>query len=148
MNGALTVGTLDGANVQIREAAGEENFYLFGMNEHEVDELWRKGYHAGHFLRNSPRLQAVIERLKRGFNGQSFETIENYLTGNGFPDPYLCMADFDSYCAVHAVADSDYENRPKWNRMSLKNIASSGVFSSDRSVSEYASQIWQIKPLG
>ena len=147
MNGALTVGTLDGANVQIRQAAGEENFYLFGMNENEVDELWRKGYHAGHFLRSSLRLQGVMERLKRGINGQSFEMIENYLTGSGFPDPYMCMGDFDSYCAVHAVADADYTNSEKWNRMSLMNIATSGVFSSDRSVREYAEQIWHIKPL-
>ena len=102
MNGALTIGTLDGANVEMKEAVGDDNIFIFGLTAKEVDELWEKGYRSIDYYNNSVRIKKAIDRLNRGFNGVSFANIANYLIG-GFgvvSDPYMCLADFDSYfCA-------------------------------------------------
>lgn len=149
MNGALTLGTLDGANLEIKEAVGEESFYTFGLNSSEVEELWRAGYDASEYYRRSPRLQNAVSRLYGHIGGESFSHIAEYLLGRGncLGDPYMCLADFDSYCHISETAFSDYRNRAEWGRRSLRNIAASGRFSADISVRRYAESIWHLRPI-
>ena len=148
INGALTMGTLDGANVEMAQAVGEDNIYIFGLRTEEVDELWRKGYYASDYYNNSAALRRTIHRLGEGFNGKSFQHLVNYLLmTQGIADPYMCLADFDDYCFVHEKAIKDYPNREKWNKMSLENIAGAGFFAADRSIAEYAENIWHMKPV-
>jgi len=143
MNGALTVGTLDGANVEMLAAAGEDNMFIFGLNSREVDELWTRGYHAASYYGNNERLKRIVNHLHIGFAGESFSDIAMYLlSGHGIADPYMCMADFESYRQTHEEMIAAYADKQRWNRMSLMNIASSGHFAADRSVEEYASRIW------
>ena len=149
MNGALTLGTLDGANVEILEAVGDHNIYIFGMNNHEVEELWRNGYRASEFYQRSEKLRAVIDRLSYPIGGQDFSHMAEYLLFAGaVADPYMCLADFDSYVYQHGRALHDYQNKEEWNRRSLINIARSGVFAADVSIDKYASDIWHMKPVG
>ena len=148
MNGAMTIGTLDGANVEMLAEAGRDNMYIFGLTSAEVDDLWLRGYNAQEYYISNPKLQRIIAALSVGFAGESFADIANYLTtGPGIADPYLCLADFESYRMTHAKAVSDYANKEKWTRMSLMNIAASGFFAADRSIKDYADNIWNIKPL-
>ena len=146
INGALTVGTLDGANVEMQEACGAENIFIFGLTAEEVEELWKKGYNATEYYSRNPRLERVIDSLNRGFNGTSFSNIASYLVkGSPVADPYMCMADFGAYCDIHARAEETYRDKMKWAKMSLNNIAAAGRFSADRSVREYAEKIWGLK---
>ena len=147
-NGALTLGTLDGANVEIHDVVGDENCYIFGLTTPEVDAMWRSGYQSSIYYRANPVLRRVVDSLNAGFDGQSFSNIYDYLVSSaGVPDPYLCMADFDAYCAAHDRLERDYLDREAWNRKSLHNIARAGIFSADRAVTEYAENIWHIKPV-
>ena len=150
MNGALTLGTLDGANVEILEAVGDHNIYIFGLNNHEVEELWRNGYNARDFYHRSERLRAVIDRFNSPIGGEDFDGMINYLLNgsNGVADPYMCLADFDAYCCEHAKMLEDYRDKDEWNKRSIVNIARSGVFASDVSIAKYASDIWHIDPVG
>lgn len=146
MNGALTIGTLDGANVEMLAAAGEDNMFIFGLNSREVDELWTRGYHAASYYGNNERLKRIVNHLHVGFAGESFSDIAMYLlSGYGIADPYMCLADFESYRQTHEEMIAAYADKHRWNRMSLMNIASSGHFAADRSVEEYASRIWNLK---
>ena len=148
INGALTVGTLDGANVEMKEHVGDDNIFIFGMNAHEVENLWKRGYDATAFYNDNVVLQKVISSLKAGFNGVSFEGIASYLlTNSPVADPYMCMADFSDYIAVHDEACNVYKDPLKWNKMSLNNIAGAGFFSADRSIKEYAENIWNLKSI-
>ena len=149
MNGALTMGTLDGANVEILDAVGRENIYIFGMNTREVDELWRSGYNAGEYYRRSDRLRGAVDRLYSDIGGADFSSVADYLISNphNVSDPYMCLADFDSYRYEYDKAIEDYKDREAWARRSLINIARSGVFSSDNSIKDYADRIWHIKPI-
>ena len=148
MNGAMTIGTLDGANVEMLAEAGKDNMYIFGLTSSEVEDLWARGYNSNEFYVGNAKLQRIIAALKAGFAGESFADIANYLTiGPGIADPYMCMADFESYRMTHAKAVADYADKAKWNRMSLINIAASGFFGADRSINEYAQNIWNIKRL-
>lgn len=146
-NGALTIGTYDGANVEIINQVGEENFFLFGMRDYEVENLWKQGYYSIQYYQKSIKLRKIIDYLNKGINGKSFESISKYLIGDSqVGDPYMCFADFDSYIDVHKKASHLYfENKRKWNQMSLMNIACSGIFSSDRTIREYADKIWNLK---
>jgi starch phosphorylase len=146
MNGALTIGTLDGANVEMKDAVGEENIYIFGLTAKEVDELWEKGYRSIDFYNQSPRIKKAIDRLNKGFNGVSFANIANYLIGGfgGVADPYMCLADFDSYYNKAEEIFKAYNNKDEWGRMSLVNIAKSGFFAADRSIKEYSDKIWHL----
>lgn len=147
INGAVTLGTLDGANVEISEAVGKDNIYIFGLTTEEVDDLWKRGYRSVEYYNNSPALRAAVDRMGAGFNGVSFDNMKNYLIyAQPVSDPYMCLADFDSYKKAHDRLISDYADRDKWLGMSLTNIASAGVFSSDRSIGEYARNIWHIEP--
>ena len=149
MNGAVTMGTLDGANVEILEAVGRENMYIFGLNTHEVDELWRNGYSSRQYYHASPVLRKVIDRLYSPIGGQDFSHIADYLInpGYGVADPFMCLADFDSYMYQYRTAISDYADKEAWARKSLMNTATSGVFASDNSIRKYANEIWHIKPI-
>ena len=147
INGALTIGTLDGANVEISEAVGPDNIYIFGLTTEEVDDLWKHGYVSSGYYQANPKIKQVVEELTRGFDGRSYAEFSNYLVmGAGVPDPYMCLADFDSYYQAHERAGTDYADAQKWNRKSRHNIAAAGIFSSDRSIREYAEHIWGIRP--
>jgi len=146
INGAITFGTLDGANVEILENVGERNIFIFGLKAEEVSKLWRLGYRSNDFYERSLRIQKVIHRLNQGFNGKSFSHISEYLL-NYYPvsDPFMCLADFDSYLDKHYEMDKIYQNQRLWNQMSLANISNAGIFSADRSIREYAESIWKLK---
>lgn len=146
INGALTIGTLDGANVEMQEVCGKDNIFIFGLTAEEVERLWRQGYNSTVFYANNKKLEAVISALNKGFNGQSFADISHYLlTGSPVADPYMCLADFGAFCDVHSVVDETYKNKLLWAKKSLNNIASAGIFSADRSIKEYADKIWDLK---
>ncbi len=149
MNGAPTIGTLDGANVEIVEAAGRENAYIFGLNTNEVDDLWRSGYSSSNYYHTSPVLKAVIDRMYHPIGGQDFSHIADYLVNNGYgvADPYMCLADFDSYFHAYRTAVHDYSKREEWAKKSLMNTAASGIFSSDNSIRKYSDEIWKISPV-
>ena len=145
INGALTLGTLDGANVEMAEAVGDENIYIFGLKAAEVEEMWRNGYTSMIYYENNPRIKAAIERMRNGFGGESFADIARYLLSENIPDPYMCLADFESYVNMAKKVSEDYSDRDAWTRRSLLNIAAAGKFASDRSITEYAENIWNLK---
>ncbi|MBO5866945.1 MAG: glycogen/starch/alpha-glucan phosphorylase, partial [Clostridia bacterium] len=145
INGALTLGTLDGANVEMHEVVGDDNIFIFGMTAREVEGAWAKGYNSMEYYFKQPKLRAIIEELNNGFAGETFESISNYLLRAGqIPDPYMCFADFASYMATYEKMDRTYQDVDAWNKMSLKNIAEAGRFAADRSVREYAQKIWRM----
>lgn len=152
INGAITIGTLDGANVEMSEVVGKENIFIFGLKAAEVDDIWKSGYSSNKYYNESPKLRRIIEALIVGFNGQSFSDIAAYLTTgtatSPIADPYMCMADFEPYRQTqHKVSELYTKDKKKWNKMSLINISSSGIFSADRSIKEYAEKIWNLKSL-
>ena len=149
MNGAITMGTLDGANVEILEACGKDNIYIFGLNTNEAEELWRNGYIARDYCHRSERLRRVIDRFYSPIGGQNFAHIADYLIGGGYgvADPYMCLADFDAYYNTYRRALADYADAERWSRMSLMNTATSGVFASDNSINKYADEIWHATPI-
>ena len=139
MNGAVTLGTLDGANVEIHEAVGDDNILIFGMTTSEVEDSRKMGYNPQSYYYNNPVLKDVIDMINSGINGKSFSEIGSQLISS---DPYMVMADFADYCRVHDLAMDIYRDRRRWNRMSLCNIANSGRFAADRAVNDYARDIW------
>jgi starch phosphorylase len=147
MNGAITVATLDGANVEIRDEVGDENIIIFGMTEKEVVNYYRQGgYSAMEMYNNDPRIRTVVDQLINGFfpvSNVEFLGIYNHLLLQN--DEYFVLKDFNEYVQAHKYVDELYRQRSKWTRMSMNNIARSGVFSSDRTISEYASGIWGVK---
>lgn len=147
INGALTIGTLDGANVEIHQEVGDGNIFLFGMLANEVEELWKKGYHPSHYYQTNPRIKRLIDTLRQGVGGISFGEIADSLTTGrgGQPDSYMVLADFDSYSAAQERVNATYLDKDTWNRMSLVNIAKAGFFAADRSVEEYAQRIWNLQ---
>ena len=149
MNGALTVGTLDGANVEMKDAVGADNIYIFGLGADDVANLRMAGYNSALCYAGNERLRSAVDRLGRGFSGEPFDDLKNYLlAGQGMADPYMCLADFDSYRLMHEKMYSDYLDRSGWSRKSLMNIAGSGFFAADRAVREYADRIWDLVPVG
>ena len=144
INGAVTLGTLDGANVEIRERVGDENMFLFGMTADEVQALWQRGYDPRQFL--TPELDRVLQMLTSGVLGQRFDDVAaSLLTPRfGAADSYMTVADFASYKAAKAHAVEVYQDRTRFAKMSLTNIARAGIFSSDRSVEQYAREIWDL----
>ena len=149
INGALTVGTLDGANVEMAEKAGEENIFIFGLKADEVKEIWANGYNSSYYYNRDADMRRIIEALIVGFNGTSFSEIANYLLRRSpVADPYMCLADYESYAQTQNRMSELYRNDKKeWNRMSLCNIAAAGYFSADRSIRDYAKNIWNLKPV-
>ncbi len=148
INGAVTIGTLDGANVEMRESLTDENFYLFGMTAEEVEQTWRVGYRSSAFYNDNEKLKKIVELLNKGFSGESFSNFTDYfLFNHGVSDPYMCFADFASYMDVHTKMNEAYEDKSKWLPMSLMNVAMAGRFAADRAVKEYADNIWNAKPI-
>jgi len=154
MNGALTIGTLDGANVEIRDFVGPENFFLFGLTADEVSAK-KATYNPWEYYRQSPRLQQAIDLIRSGFfsydePGRYLPLLDALLPRDerpGHGDAFLVLADFDAYAACQAQVDQAYRNPAKWTEMAIHNIARTGYFSSDRSVREYAEKIWNVKPV-
>ncbi len=149
MNGAITLGTLDGANVEILDAVGKENMYIFGLNTHEVDELWRNGYSSRDYYHSSENVRRVVDRLLYPICGQDFSHIYEYLLNGeyGVADPFMCLADFDSYLYSYKRILADHKSSDDWSRKSLINTAESGIFASDNSIVKYASEIWHADPV-
>lgn len=147
INGAVTLGTLDGANVEIAEQVGEDNIFLFGLKAHEVEALWQRGYSPTDFITSNYELKAVLDMLTSNVLGARFDDIAKSLLTNGFgvADAYMTIADFDSYVKAQERVSETYKDKEKFTNMSLVNIAKAGIFSADRAVKEYADNIWNIK---
>jgi len=148
MNGALTIGTLDGANVEIREQVGAENFFLFGLSTEEVAQLWQRGYRPLDHYESNPELREVIDLIREGFfsrgDTELFRPLVDRLL---YHDPYVALADFQSYSdCQRAVADC-YGDGERWSRMAVLNTARSALFSSDRTIREYCRDIWRASPV-
>ncbi len=141
LNGAITLGTLDGANIEIGEAVGDENILFFGMKTPEVNALKAQGYHPQTYYDNNPVIKSCIDRMYAGINGCQFPEVANSLRTQ---DPYMVLADFDSYCKIQAESSKIYNDADRWTEMSLHNIAGAGIFSADRAVNEYAHDIWHV----
>lgn len=142
LNGAITLGTLDGANIEIKEAAGDDNIVIFGMTTPEVNELKARGYDPQSYFKNDGRINEAIERMYHGINGCTFVDVADSLR---LRDPYMVLADFDSYRKAQAYITECYNDKMKWAKMSLNNIAGAGIFSADRAVTEYADNIWHLR---
>ena len=142
LNGALTLGTYDGANVEIHEAVGTDNIFIFGMRTPEVNELRMKGYHPEDYINNSQVIRDVMQRMYNGINGATFEEVANSIRNKDF---YMALADFDSYRGTQHYISEVYKNQLEWNKKSLYNIAGAGRFSADRAVTDYARDIWNLK---
>jgi glycogen phosphorylase len=148
MNGALTIGTMDGANIEICEEVGTENFFTFGMTAAEVDQRRRAGYDPREFIDANPELHAVIELIRNGLfsrgDTELFRPIVDALVGH---DTYMLAADYASYSDCQLEVDRAYRDKARWTRMSVLNVARSGKFSSDRSIQDYADKIWKVSPV-
>ena len=144
LNGAITLGTLDGANVEIADAAGHENEIIFGMLTPEVNALKGMGYHPNAFISGDNTAMAVLDFLEKGWNGENFSEVTSNLRNS---DPYMVMADFKDYRRAQHDLQQLYRDKQKWNHMSLKNIANAGIFSADRSIMDYARDIWGAAPV-
>ena len=144
LNGAITLGTLDGANVEIADAAGHENEIIFGMLTPEVNALKGMGYHPNAFINGDNTSMAVLDFLEKGWNGENFSEVTSNLRNS---DPYMVMADFKDYRRAQHDLQELYRDKQKWNHMSLKNISNAGIFSADRSIMDYARDIWGATPV-
>ena len=144
LNGAITLGTLDGANVEIADAAGHENEIIFGMLTPEVNALKGMGYHPNAFINGDNTAMAVLDFLEKGWNGENFSEVTSNLRNS---DPYMVMADFKDYRRAQHDLQELYRDKQKWNHMSLKNISNAGIFSADRSIMDYARDIWGATPV-
>lgn len=144
INGAITLGTLDGANVEIHEAVGDENMILFGMKTPEVNDLKRMGYQPSNYYNNNAELRAVIDFIQKGVNGKQFPEIANTITHH---DPYMVLADFADYRNAQKKIDALWADKDNWNKMSLINIAGAGRFAADRAINDYARDIWHTNPV-
>ena len=140
LNGAITIGTLDGANVEIRQAAGEDNFFQFGMTREEVLDI-KAEYDPASYYNNDPNIRRAIDFIAKGFAGNTYTDIASNLKQS---DPYMVLADFESYRASQHKLAQAWTESATWNRMSLMNIAASGFFSADRAIREYARNIWNL----
>lgn len=146
INGAVTIGTMDGANVEIHERVGDENIFIFGLLADEVARLYKEGYHPTTYYTGDKRIKRIIDDMRAGIGGVMFGEIADALTiGRGSQaDPYMCLADFSSYCEAQQRLNDTYLDKYRWGRMSLVNIAKAGFFAADRSVEEYATRIWNL----
>jgi len=143
LNGALTLGTLDGANVEIHDAVGDENMFLFGLKTPEVNDLYKSGYRPRDYYDKNPEIKETLDFIRTiNIDGTSFSNIVDYLINQ---DPYMCLADFESYVNKQKEVEEAYGDKDRWNRMSLVNIAKAGIFSADRAVQEYTDGIWHIE---
>ncbi len=148
LNGALTIGTLDGANVEIREEVGADNFFLFGKTVEEVDATWKAGYNPWDIYQNNASIRRVLDAIKNNFFNLDqpglYQPIWDTLLVHG--DRYLVLDEFDAYVNCQAKVSEAFEDQARWAKMCILNIANSGKFSTDRTIAEYAQDIWNIHP--
>jgi len=148
MNGALTIGTLDGANVEIREEVGEENFFLFGLNVEDIHRLLAEGYRPWEYCQQNLELKAVLDLIDSGLFSHGDHDLFRALTDNlRQHDPFFLLADYQSYLDTQLEVGHAYRDQDHWSRMSILNVARIGKFSSDRAIREYCEDIWRVKPL-
>ncbi|KJR40612.1 glycogen/starch/alpha-glucan phosphorylase [Candidatus Magnetoovum chiemensis] len=147
LNGALTIGTLDGANVEIKEEVGDENIFIFGLTDTQVNALKTSGYNPRHYYETNFELKTIIDMISGGFFSHNdrnlFKPIVDSLLNH---DTYLVLADFKHYVDCQNTVSKVYKDQDKWTKMSILNVANMGKFSSDRTINEYAKDIWNIKP--
>ncbi len=144
LNGAITLGTLDGANVEIHDAVGDENIYIFGMKTPEVEQLKKSGYFPQSYIQNNEALAKAMSFLQNGVNGKKFDEVYYSLVNT---DPYMALADFTDYQRAQKEISKAYADREKFVKMSLMNISGAGIFSADRAILDYANYIWHTKPV-
>jgi starch phosphorylase len=148
MNGALTIGTLDGANVEIREEVGADNFFLFGLTAEEVQKVKTKGYNPQEYYNSNTELKKAIDLIASGYFSRGdvglFKPLIDSLL---YHDEYLVLADYQSYVECQQRVSQAYVDKEKWTKMSILNVARMGKFSSDRSIREYCEDIWKVKPV-
>jgi starch phosphorylase len=143
MNGALTIGTLDGANIEIRDEVGADNFFLFGLSTEEVFAAKARGYHPLEYYNGNQALKDVIDLIRSGFFSRGdAELFRPLIDGLMYHDPYMLLADFQSYVDCQEKVAAAYRDPEHWTRMSILNTARSGKFSSDRTIREYCRDIW------
>jgi starch phosphorylase len=149
LNGAVTIGTLDGANVEIREEVGDDNIFIFGLTVEEVHDLQAKGYNPAEYYKANAELAAVIDWLGSDFfTANEHRDVLTPLRDNLlYHDPFLCLADFESYCKAQEKVSKAFMDKPRWGKMAVLNTARVGKFSSDRTIAEYAKDIWKLKPV-
>ena len=148
INGAVTLGTMDGANIEIYENVGEENIFIFGMLADQIQKLYREGYNPLDYYKNNAEIKRLLDSLKEGIGGVDFHDITDSLIGGwGYSDPYMVLADFQSYSSRQDDIDKAYNDILDFSKKGLMNIASSGFFAADRSVKEYSEKIWNLKTL-
>ncbi|MEY6433429.1 glycogen/starch/alpha-glucan phosphorylase [Thioalkalicoccus limnaeus] len=148
MNGALTIGTLDGANIEIRDAVGPENFFLFGLTEAEVRQRQADGYRPSDIYHGDPELATIIDLIDSGLFAHGDKTLFRPLTENLLRhDPFMVLADFRAYVSCQTLIDEVFQDSARWTRMSILNVARIGHFSSDRAIREYGERIWKVEPV-
>ena len=149
LNGAITIGTLDGANVEIREEVGDENIFIFGNTVEEVHKLQAKGYNPAEFYKSNAELAAVIDWLGTDYftSAERRDVLTPLRDNLLYHDPFLCLADFESYCQAQEKVSKAFKDKARWGKMAVLNTARVGKFSSDRTIAEYAKDIWKLKPV-
>jgi len=149
LNGALTIGTLDGANIEIKDAVGDDNIFIFGMNAEEVAALRAKGYKPRGIYNANAELRQALDMIAGGYfspdDPRRFRPVLDALTGHG--DNFLLLADYASYIACQERVDALYRNADEWTKRAVLNVANMSRFSSDRTVKEYAEAVWNVKPM-
>jgi starch phosphorylase len=145
MNGALTIGTMDGANIEIMEEVGRENFFLFGLTVEGIHELQKQGYHPMDLYHNDEDLRDIIDRLgSREFSQGDKNLFKPLIDSLLYYDPYFVLQDFQSYVMCQQHISDAFVDRSRWTKMSIMNVARMGKFSSDRSIREYSEKIWKV----
>ena len=148
LNGAVTIGTLDGANIEIREAVGAENFFLFGLTAEEATRLRSKGYDPWHYYNANPSLHQAISQIASGYFSPNDPDLYKPLVDSLLHrDEFLVLADYQAYVDCQQHVSQAYLDRQHWTRMSILNVARTGMFSSDRTIREYATEIWNVQPV-
>jgi starch phosphorylase len=149
LNGAVTIGTLDGANVEIHEEVGDDNIFIFGNTVEQVTELLAKGYNPSEYYHRDPELRAVLDWLGSGYftENEGPDILAPLRDNLIYHDPFLCLADFQAYCDAQDLVSEAFLDKPRWAKMAIMNTARVGKFSSDRTISEYAKDIWKLKPV-
>ena len=143
LNGAVTLGTMDGANVEIFDAVGKDNIYIFGMSTPEVEQLKKRGYDPQSYYNNNAEIHKILDFAnQKGIGGKFFHEVTSSIIHH---DPYMVLADFEDYRNTQQRIAKDYLDRDNWNRMSLMNISGAGRFAADRAINEYAENIWHTK---
>ena len=149
LNGALTIGTLDGANVEIKDCVGDDNIYIFGLDVVQVETMRKAGYNPHAFMPEGSRLKHALDLIASGFfcpeDKALFQPLVDLITRHG--DEYMIAADFDGYWNAQRQVEKDYMNQEEWSRRAILNVAAMGMFSSDRTINQYATEIWGVKPL-